>query len=136
MEADLADSSIDTATGEITEQRPENIFDAPAKQKELNVFVEAIRQIVPACGEWPKWCNQWQEHPEAVQRFHALFLAAGQVQKKEISLSAWWLEHWDRHKSALFDTYGVFRRCSPEDHTDNPYPSMRKKQAANPAATA
>lgn len=68
-----------------------------------------------------RWCRQWWEHHDAVERFIALFLAF-----KELSAaaeSATWLsvylrDHLDPHLAVLTSPYGPFYACSPRKHSD------------------
>nr|WP_244638876.1 DUF4913 domain-containing protein [Frigoribacterium sp. CFBP 13729] len=62
------------------------------------------------------WCPEWWQHPEAVERLWACFEAREQARQDAAAhldaLSDWWLMHWDRHASILFDAKaGPFRKC-------------------------
>ncbi|WGD37572.1 DUF4913 domain-containing protein [Lysinibacter sp. HNR] len=56
------------------------------------------------------WCPQWYDHPEAVDRLHALWLMY-LTDEAEGTLSSWWVNHWDRHHGVLFGRLGIFLRC-------------------------
>lgn len=66
------------------------------------------------------WCDQWWLHPEVVARFKALWQANMQAEASVMdgdagAVSSWWINHWDRHATVIFDkTNGPFRDCDPE----------------------
>lgn len=89
--------------------------------KERNAFVHWVRERLhrfeshdDRTGEW---CPQWWNHPEAVDRFHALWLAY-MAAEAEGELSGWWVNHWDRHFSFLFSKSGVFSQCAGGQHKE------------------
>ncbi|MHC6223102.1 DUF4913 domain-containing protein [Arthrobacter sp. MMS24-S77] len=95
----------------------------PAEEaaKERNAFVHWVRERLyrfesqdDRTGEW---CPQWWDHPEAVDRFHALWLAY-MAAEAEGELSGWWVNHWDRHFSFLFSKSGVFSQCAGGQHKE------------------
>ncbi|MDQ4504448.1 DUF4913 domain-containing protein [Sinomonas sp. ASV322] len=61
------------------------------------------------------WCPVWWDHPEAVDRLHALWLAYIAAEA-EGELSGWWVNHWDRHYAFLFGHEGVFKQCPGGRH--------------------
>lgn len=62
------------------------------------------------------WCPQWWNHPEAVERFRALFEKWAEAQK-DGGMSSWWIDHFDRHAVVLFAKRGPFGECGTK-HVD------------------
>ncbi|WP_329348917.1 DUF4913 domain-containing protein [Streptomyces sp. NBC_01261] len=61
------------------------------------------------------WCAQWHEHPEAVARLHALWLAWQQLTDAEAGLSgpsAWHRDHLDQTLVHLRAPDGPFAACT------------------------
>lgn len=61
------------------------------------------------------WCAQWHEHPEAVARLHALWLAWQQHTDVEAGLSgpsAWHRDHLDQALAHLRAPDGPFAACT------------------------
>lgn len=61
------------------------------------------------------WCRQWQEHPEAVARLHALWLAWQQLTDIESSLTGpqtWHRDHLDPTLMQLRAPDGPFGACT------------------------
>lgn len=61
------------------------------------------------------WCDQWQEHPEAVARLHALWLAWQQLTDAEAGLSGpstWHRDHLDQAIAHLRAPDGPFAACT------------------------
>lgn len=61
------------------------------------------------------WCAQWYEHPEAVARLHALWLAWQQLTDAEAGLagpSAWHRDHLDQTLVHLRAPDGPFAACT------------------------
>jgi hypothetical protein len=66
-----------------------------------------------------RWCRQWWEHIDAVERFMALYLAFRELSAEE---SATWLsvflrDHLDPHLSVLTSPIGPFNACTPQRHS-------------------
>jgi hypothetical protein len=63
-----------------------------------------------------RWCPTWWEHPEAVERLKALWMAhqALEFSLEMEAVSNWWLHHWDAHRAILFHDKGPFRNCDAE----------------------
>jgi hypothetical protein len=66
-----------------------------------------------------RWCRQWWEHVDAVERFMALYLAFQELSAEE---SATWLsvflrDHLDPHLSVLTSPIGPFNACTPQRHS-------------------
>jgi hypothetical protein len=61
------------------------------------------------------WCHQWHEHPEAVARLHALWLAWQQLTDAEAGLSGpatWHRDHLDHTLVHLRAPDGPFAACT------------------------
>ncbi|MFE7124921.1 DUF4913 domain-containing protein [Streptomyces sp. NPDC057617] len=61
------------------------------------------------------WCDQWHEHPEAVARLHALWLAWQQLTDAEAGLSGpstWHRDHLDQTLVHLRAPDGPFAACT------------------------
>ncbi|WP_405988383.1 DUF4913 domain-containing protein [Streptomyces sp. NBC_00986] len=61
------------------------------------------------------WCAQWHEHPEAVARLHALWLAWQQLTDAEAGLSSpstWHRDHLDHTLVQLRAPDGPFAACT------------------------
>lgn len=61
------------------------------------------------------WCDQWHEHPEAVARLHALWLAWQQFTDVEAGLSGpsmWHRDHLDQALVQLRAPDGPFAACT------------------------
>ncbi|WP_269858014.1 DUF4913 domain-containing protein [Streptomyces sp. RPT161] len=61
------------------------------------------------------WCDQWHEHPEAVARLHALWLAWQQLTDAEAGLggpSTWHRDHLDHALLQLRAADGPFAACT------------------------
>ena len=61
------------------------------------------------------WCAQWHEHPEAVARLHALWLAWQQLTDAEAGLSGpstWHRDHLDQALEHLRAPDGPFAACT------------------------
>ncbi|MCN9240694.1 DUF4913 domain-containing protein [Streptomyces sp. RY43-2] len=78
------------------------------------------------------WCRQWQEHPEAVARLHALWLAWQQLTDVEAGLtgpSTWHRDHLDPTLLQLRSPDGPFGACT----TSPTRPSHRLLASPEPA---
>ncbi|MYQ48729.1 DUF4913 domain-containing protein [Streptomyces sp. SID4985] len=68
------------------------------------------------------WCAQWHEHPEAVARLHALWLAWQQFTDVEAGLSgpsAWHRDHLDQTLAHLRAPDGPFAACTTSANRPN-----------------
>ncbi|GAA1890574.1 DUF4913 domain-containing protein [Streptantibioticus ferralitis] len=66
-------------------------------------------------GSTRPWCDQWHEHPEAVARLHALWLAWQQLTDAEAGLcgpSTWHRDHLDHALLQLRAPDGPFAACT------------------------
>jgi hypothetical protein len=79
------------------------------------------------------WCEQWHEHPEAVARLHALWLAWQQLTDAEAGLagpSVWHRDHLDHALAQLRAPDGPFTACT----TSPARPTHRVLATPAPAA--
>ncbi|MFJ6101876.1 DUF4913 domain-containing protein [Streptomyces sp. NPDC092359] len=68
------------------------------------------------------WCAQWHEHPEAVARLHALWLAWQQLTDTEAGLSGpstWHRDHLDQALVHLRAPDGPFAACTTSPNRPN-----------------
>jgi hypothetical protein len=65
-----------------------------------------------------RWCAHWYDHPEVVTRMRLLMLSHRQICEHgtPLDMSAWMLDHLDRHLDMLQSEDGPFAGCSPERH--------------------
>ena len=69
---------------------------------------------VSGSRERAPWCPKWWLHPEVTARLWSLYRAyfAAEMSESMAAESDWWLNHWDRHRTVLFDGQtGPFRDC-------------------------
>ncbi|WP_270260660.1 DUF4913 domain-containing protein [Kocuria marina] len=95
---------------EADEQDTETV-DGPT-QEEFVTWVEGLVSRLESVDRSANmhWCRQWWAHTEAVERLSALH-TQWLIAKEENSMSAWWVDHFDRHASALFARHGPFGEC-------------------------
>lgn len=62
------------------------------------------------------WCPQWWKHGEAFSRLSALWRAWEEMRQTPSGLSAWWVDHLDRHMPMLLSPSGPFRHCWESGH--------------------
>lgn len=113
-------------------------LEGPAYAKELaalRVWVEDL--LLPVYGReitsTRPWCPQWTEHPEAVARLHALWLAWQQFTDAKGGLagpSLWHRDHLDPALLQLRAPDGPFSACT----TSPARPNHRLLSAPDPAA--
>jgi hypothetical protein len=83
------------------------------------------------------WCAQWQEHPEAVARLHALWLAWQQLTDHgagQVGASTWHRDHLDHAMAQLRAPDGPFAACTTS--AARPTHRLLATPAAVPAAAA
>ncbi|MEU1476167.1 DUF4913 domain-containing protein [Streptomyces sp. NPDC005760] len=105
--------------------------DAPASVFILALGGEAYAVELAALSDWVNylflpvygreisttrpWCDQWHQHPEAVARLHALWLAWQQLTDAEAGLSGpstWHRDHLDQALVHLRAPDGPFAACT------------------------
>jgi hypothetical protein len=83
------------------------------------------------------WCAQWPEHPEAVARLHALWLAWQQLTDHgagQVGASTWHRDHLDHALAQLRAPDGPFAACTTS--AARPTHRVLATPAAVPAAAA
>ncbi|MFZ3572291.1 DUF4913 domain-containing protein [Streptomyces sp. BH097] len=103
---------------------PTSIFilalDGKAYDEELAALARWVHHLlIPVYGREIStsrpWCRQWQEHPEAVARLHALWLAWQQLTDVEAGLTGpqtWHRDHLDPTLMQLRAPDGPFGACT------------------------
>ncbi|MFC4607760.1 DUF4913 domain-containing protein [Streptomyces maoxianensis] len=106
------------------EEDPSSIFimalDGKAYAEELAPLASWVHDLLlPVYGReittGRPWCQRWQEHPEAVARLHALWLAWQQLTDVEAGLtgpSTWHRDHLDPAWLQLRMADGPFGACT------------------------
>jgi phosphoglycolate phosphatase-like HAD superfamily hydrolase len=66
-----------------------------------------------------RWCRQWAEHAEAVDRIRALQMAHRQLsaEQSDMWLSVYLRDHLDPHLATLTSPHGPFHACTPRKHS-------------------
>jgi hypothetical protein len=66
------------------------------------------------------WCSSWWDHPEAVQRLEALWLAWEHLRLDPgDGMSTWWVDHADPHLAVLCNPdVGPFGQCHTAHRSD------------------
>ncbi|MEU7377928.1 DUF4913 domain-containing protein [Streptomyces albidoflavus] len=107
-----------------SQEGPASIFilalDGKAYVEELAALTSWVHDLLlPVYGReittGRPWCQQWQEHPEAVARLHALWLAWQQLTDVEAGLtgpSTWHRDYLDPTLLQLRTPDGPFRACT------------------------
>ncbi|WP_098897898.1 DUF4913 domain-containing protein [Streptomyces sp. st77] len=107
-----------------SQEGPASIFilalDGKAYVEELAALTSWVHDLLlPVYGReittGRPWCQQWQEHPEAVARLHALWLAWQQLTDVEAGLtgpSTWHRDHLDPTLLQLRTPDGSFGACT------------------------
>ena len=134
-EVDAVPPAVETvATAELATRNVEDQVDAPAedavggKPWDLTVLHAWVQEhIAPmvrkttATGEGAgiRWCRQWWQHRDAVERFIALRMALTELSADESALwlSVYLRDHLDPHLSVLTSPYGPFYACTPRRHS-------------------
>ncbi|MGV9428000.1 DUF4913 domain-containing protein [Streptomyces sp. NPDC003656] len=131
-----ADQHADGSTG--AEAAGPEETDGPASVFILALGGEAYTVELAALSDWVNylflpvygreisttrpWCAQWHEHPEAVARLHALWLAWQQFTDVEAGLSgpsAWHRDHLDQTLVHLRAPDGPFAACTTSANRPN-----------------
>ncbi|MEV3853153.1 DUF4913 domain-containing protein [Streptomyces sp. NPDC050095] len=110
---------------------PTSIFilalDGKSYTEELAALTNWVHHLlVPVYGREVSttrpWCRKWQEHPEAVARLHALWLAWQQLTDAEAGLtgpSTWHRDHLDPTLLQLRAPDGPFGACTTSSTRPN-----------------
>ncbi|MFH8684222.1 DUF4913 domain-containing protein [Streptomyces lydicus] len=120
---------------------PSSIFilalDGKAYAEELATLATWVHHLLlPVYGReittGRPWCQRWQEHPEAVARLHALWLAWQQLTDVDAGLtgpSTWHRDHLDPALMQLRTADGPFGACT----TSQARPNHRLLASPEPA---
>ncbi|MFF3750546.1 DUF4913 domain-containing protein [Streptomyces sp. NPDC002018] len=121
--AETVPSAEDTGAGQ-GDDGPASVFilalDGKAYVTELAALTDWVNYLfLPVYGReistTRPWCDQWHEHPEAVARLHALWLAWQQLTDAEAGLSGpstWHRDHLDHTLAHLRAPDGPFAACT------------------------
>ncbi|MFJ3901538.1 DUF4913 domain-containing protein [Streptomyces sp. NPDC090025] len=113
-----------TEAGADNPQRPASVFIVALGGEAYAVELAALSNwvnhlLLPVYGReistTRPWCAQWHEHPEAVARLHALWLAWQQLTDTEAGLagpSTWHRDHLDQALVHLRAPDGPFAACT------------------------
>ena len=64
-----------------------------------------------------RWCNQWQEHPEALTRLEALWRSWEALRlDTALGVATWLTSYLDPQLATLFGRSGTFTQCTPARH--------------------
>ncbi|GAA4009790.1 hypothetical protein GCM10022247_34910 [Allokutzneria multivorans] len=79
----------------------------------------ARKVTVTGEGGGIRWCRRWWEHPDAVVRITALFLAYSELctEDSAVWLSVFLRDHMDPHVGVLTSPIGPFNSCTPTRHS-------------------
>ncbi|MEC4018281.1 DUF4913 domain-containing protein [Streptomyces sp. H27-D2] len=137
-----APTGDEAAGGQAAEDHgPSSIFilalDGKTYAEELAALTDWVHDLLlPVYGReiasGRPWCQQWQKHPEAVARLHALWLAWQQLTDVEAGLtgpSTWQRDHLDPAWMQLRTPDGPFGACT----TSPARPNHRLLASPDPA---
>jgi hypothetical protein len=64
-----------------------------------------------------RWCNEWQQHAEAITRLEALWRSWEHLRlDPALGMAAWLTSHLDPQLVALHSRGGTFAQCQPDRH--------------------
>ncbi|ARE79185.1 hypothetical protein B6R96_25740 [Streptomyces sp. Sge12] len=101
------------------------LLDSPQYDDELRALIEWVEGVlVPGYLAEPsaeaRWCHVWFEHPVAVARMHALWLAWQELTDPATcgytGPSAWHRDHLDPCLRELRNSSGPFAGCTKGEH--------------------
>ena len=85
----------------------------------LQAWVDGYFSVVftrPVNGEH-RWCNRWQNHPEAVTRLEALWRSWETLRlDPNLGIATWLTSFLDPQLAALTSRSGPFAACTPDRH--------------------
>ena len=123
---DLEDLSANQLSGysppqelepEATDDVPEPVYSSVA------AWVDGYFRMVFArsVGGEIRWCDRWQEHPEAVTRLEALWRSWEALRlDANLGMATWLTSFLDPQLAALLSRSGTFAQCGHERHTPLP----------------
>ncbi|MER7763058.1 DUF4913 domain-containing protein [Streptomyces sp. NPDC097619] len=101
------------------------LLDPPQYDDELRALVEWVESVlVPGylaeASADARWCHQWTEHPIAIARLHALWLAWQELTDPttcgHAGPSTWHRDHYDPTIRELRASTGPFQGCTKSEH--------------------
>ncbi|WP_431984714.1 DUF4913 domain-containing protein [Streptomyces qinglanensis] len=101
------------------------LLDGPQYNDELRALIEWVESVlVPAYLAEPsadaRWCHLWFEHPVALARLHALWLAWQELTDPATcgytGPSTWHRDHYDPCMRELRASTGPFQGCTKGEH--------------------
>jgi hypothetical protein len=99
----------------------------------LDAWVEGyfVKVVERRLSNTRRWCSHWAEHDEAVARLRALWRSWEQSRAcgDPLVMSAWYLDHLDRHLTVLLGAEGPFAGCQPQRHNARPPLDVRPVEA-------
>lgn len=104
------------------------LLDSPEYDDELRALIEWVEGVlVPGYLAEPsadaRWCHLWFEHPVAVARLHALWLAWQELTDPATcgytGPSVWHRDHYDPCMRELRAPAGPFQGCTKGEHQSN-----------------
>lgn len=132
-------SAVGHETGQVFPAfaEPTVVSESEVRAAFLGWLQEHLQTLEPVDNAW---CPQWWEHPEAVARLFALWLAweAATAEGADLSdRSSWWVYHWGHHGTILLDRKtGPFRDCDPQrGHLERATREHVRMQMAFPPAS-
>lgn len=137
--AEQTQAAVDHETGEVTPgfSEPAAVSEPDVRAAFLGWLQEHLLTLEPVDNAW---CPQWWEHPEAVARLFALWLAWEGASAEGADLSdrsSWWVYHWGHHGPILLDRKtGPFRDCDAQrGHLERATREHVRMQMASPPAS-
>lgn len=85
----------------------------------LSAWVDGYFRVIFArsIGGEIRWCNQWQEHPEALTRLEALWRSWEALRlDTALGVATWLTSYLDPQLATLFGRSGTFTQCTPARH--------------------
>lgn len=65
-----------------------------------------------------RWCDQWNEHPEATLRLEALWRSWETLRlDPNLGIAVWLTSYADHLMATLLAAHGPFARCAPQRHS-------------------
>lgn len=105
------DELLDTLTKARAAQQvtpPANVYES--------VETWVVGWLRPRSADFPRWCEQWWDHPEALTRIRGLWLA-WESHTRDGSLSKFLMYDFDHHITKLTAASGPFGECGKDQHS-------------------
>ncbi len=73
-----------------------------------------------------RWCDEWQQHAEAITRLEALWRSWEHLRlDPALGMATWLTNHLDPQLTVLLGRRGTFAECQPERHTALTHSALR-----------